>query len=171
MSTQIANQLSRRVFSITRIFDAPRAEVWDAWSRADALARWWGPKGCALNVAALEFRPGGFFHYGMSFPDGKTLWGRFFYREIAAPHRLVFLDSFSNLNCGVARAPFSDQHPLEILNTVTFDERGDRTSVALEATPFGAMGDEREFFQNLMPSLADGYGGTFDQLAEDLAKR
>lgn len=171
MSAQLKNHLSRRVFSITRMFDAPRRQVWDAWSQADALARWWGPKGCALNVPALEFCPGGLFHYKMSFPDGKIFWGRFVYREIAAPHKLVFLDSFSNPACGVARAPFNDKYPLEILNTVTFDERGDRTSVTLEATPFGAMDDEREFFENLAPSLGDGYGGTFDQLAEHLAKR
>lgn len=171
MSAQLKTQASGEVFSIARTFDAPRAEVWRAWSQAEALAQWWGPKGCKIEVATLEFRPGGFFHYAMTFANAETMWGRFFYREIAAPQKLVWLNAFSNPHCGITRAPFSDKCPLEILNTVTFEERGDRTFVSLEAIPFGAMEDEQEFFKNLLPSLDEGYGGTLDQLANHLAKR
>lgn len=171
MSAQPKNRPSSNVFSITRTFDAPRADVWRAWSQPEALAQWWGPKGCKVDVSMLEFRPGGFFHYAMKFAGAETMWGRFFYREIAAPQKLAWLNSFSNPNCGMARAPFSDQCPFEILNSVTFEERGDRTLLSLEATPFGAAEQELAFFENLKPSLDDGYGGTLDQLAEHLATR
>ncbi|MFC5529539.1 SRPBCC domain-containing protein [Cohnella yongneupensis] len=50
---------------ITRVLNAPRELVFKAWSEAEHLKRWWGPKGFEINVAQLDFRPGGFFHYNM----------------------------------------------------------------------------------------------------------
>ncbi len=159
-------------FTITRQFKAPRVLVWKAWSDADQLKRWWGPSGCSVDVLRLEFRPGGFFHYAMKFGNAPTMWGRFNYREIAAPERLVWLNSFANERCGIARAPFSESCPLEIQNTVTFTEQGGATTVTLQAEPFGEVEAERKFFDELRSSgsLAQGYGGTFDQLAELLDK-
>jgi hypothetical protein len=93
------------------------------------------------------------------------MWGRFNYREIVPQAKLVWLNSFSNERCGIARAPFSDVCPLEIENTVTFTEQDGVTTVALRAQPFGETADERQFFKDLQPSLELGYGGTFDQLA------
>ncbi len=158
------------VFEIARTFDAPRDLVWKAWSEAERLEKWWGPKGCKLHVAKLEFRPGGFFHYAMTYSTGASMWGRFVYREIAAPERMVWLSSFSNEGCGIARAPFSELLPLEIQTTATFTEHGAATKVALSAVPLGASPDERKFFEDLFPSMEKGYGGTFEQLEEFLTK-
>jgi uncharacterized protein YndB with AHSA1/START domain len=153
------------VFTITRQFKLPLAVVWQAWSEAERLQQWWGPKGCKLDVRRLEFRPGGFFHYAMNFDGAPPMWGRFNYREIVPQAKLVWLNSFSNERCGIARAPFSDVCPLEIENTVTFTEQDGVTTVTLRAQPFGETADERQFFEDLQPSLQQGYGGTFDQLA------
>jgi len=160
-----------RVFEITRRFDQPRARVWKAWSEQDQLAKWWGPKGCAIEALRLEFRPGGFFHYSMKSHERPKTWGRFLYREIAPLERLVWLNSFANKDCGIARAPFSESCPLEIQNAVTFEEQGRSTVVTLRAEPFGALEAELGFFAELCSSggLAQGYGGTFDQLAGHLA--
>ena len=158
------------VFEITRRFARPLADVWKAWSDAEALAQWWGPKGCSIGVERLEFRPGGFFHYQMTFAGAPPMWGRFNYREIVASERLVWLNSFSNERCGIARAPFSDACPLEILNTVRFSEHGGETTIALRAEPFGEVEVERRYFIDLRPSLEQGYGGTFDQLADHLQR-
>lgn len=157
-------------FEITRQFNRPRSVVWKAWSEPDQLARWWGPKGCTLQVARLEFRPGGFFHYEMRFENAPAMWGRFNYREIVAPERIVCLDSFANERCGIARAPFSEDYPLEIETSVVFTERTGMTTVALRARPFGELDAERKYFDELRPSLTVGYGGTFDQLAAHLTK-
>ncbi len=91
-------------FEICRDFKAPRDKVWQAWSEVEQLQHWWGPQGCSLISRRFEFRPGGFFHYAMKFPDAATWWGRFNYREIVAPERIVWLNSFSNENGGIARA-------------------------------------------------------------------
>lgn len=160
----------RTAFEITRRFKAPRAVVWKAWSDPAQLQHWWGPKGCALEVVRFEFRPGGFFHYAMKFEHAPTMWGRFNYREIAAPTRLIWLNSFANERCGIARAPFSEICPLEIQNAVSFSEQAGVTTVTLRAEPFGEIETERKFFEDLRPSLEQGYGGTFEQLASFLAK-
>lgn len=158
-------------FEITRVLRAPRDRVWSAWSEADQLEQWWGPKGCTVEIRRFEFRPGGFVHYAMKFADAPTMWGRFNYREIAVPERLVWLNSFANENCGIARAPFSELCPLEIENSVTFTEHAGTTTVRLRAEPFGEVAAERKYFEDLRPSLEQGYGGTFEQLAGYLANK
>ena len=64
-------------FSITRLLDAPRELVWQAWSEKDQLEKWWGPKGFDVGVKKLDFRPQGVFHYSMDAPNGAKMWGRF----------------------------------------------------------------------------------------------
>ena len=158
-------------FEMTRVLNAPRDRVWKAWSEAEQLRHWWGPKGCVVEIARFEFRPGGFIHYAMKFAGAPAMWGRFNFREIVAPERIVWLNSFANENCGIARAPFSESCPLEIENVVTFTEHARTTTVALRAEPFGELAPERDYFEALRPSLEQGYGGTFEQLADHLARR
>lgn len=161
---------SKTEFLITRRFAQPLERVWQAWSEAAQFQKWWGPKGCRIDVHRFEFRPGGFLHYAMNFPEGPAMWGRFAIREIAPRERLVWLNAFSNERCGIARAPFSERCPLEIENSVAFKEEGGATVVTLRARPFGELDDEALYFDELRPSLDQGYGGTFDALAEHLAK-
>jgi uncharacterized protein YndB with AHSA1/START domain len=157
-------------FVITRVFDAPLSLTWKAWTEADQLKAWWGPKGCTIEVANLEFRPGGFFHYNMRFANGTEWWGRFLYREITPRERICWLNSFSNAGCGITRAPFEAAIPLEILDDVTFTERAGKTTVSLRATPHGATEEEIATFKDMHGGLEKGFGGTFDQLAAVLAK-
>ncbi len=167
----MTTQPEHTAFTLTRQFNTPRDVVWKAWSEADQIKHWWGPQGCAIDLKRFEFRAGGFFHYAMVFGGETAMWGRFNYREIAAPERLVWLNSFSNERCGMARAPFSEDCPLEILNTVTFTEHAPgQTTISLRAEPFGELDAERQFFEALHPSLEQGYGGTFDQLAAHLQR-
>jgi len=156
-------------FAITRVFDAPRPRVWQAWSEAAQLQSWWGPKGCTLKVTNLEFRPGGFFHYAMQFPNSPPMWGRFMYREIEAPRRIVWLNSFSNEGCGITRSPFGQPFPLELHNEVTLAEQAERTMLTLHAHPHGASEEERAVFDAMFASLEQGFGGTMDKLSDHLA--
>ena len=96
-----------RELVITRAFDAPRELVWKAFTESDRLSQWWGPKGFTMLVRALDFRPGGVYHYSMRSPDGHIMWGKFIYREIQAPERLVFVNSFSDEEGNIVRSPFS----------------------------------------------------------------
>ena len=156
------------IFTITRRFPAPRDLVWKSWSEAERLQRWWGPKGCTIESARFEFRPGGFFHYSMRFPGGDPMWGRFMYREIGAPERLVWLNSFSNPGCGITRAPFGGAIPLEIHNELTLTDEGGKTLLTLKGYPHGASAEEEEVFRGMFASLNQGWSGTMEQLEEYL---
>src|SRR5688572_11005598 len=93
-------------FVISRLFDAPLDLVWKAHTEVERLQEWWGPKGFTMLSAKLDLRPGGMFHYGMRAPDGSEMWGKFVYREITAPKRIVFLESFSDAQGGATRHPW-----------------------------------------------------------------
>src|SRR5437899_7660320 len=86
---------------VTRTFDAPRELVFKAWTEPERLAQWWGPKGFTMKKVSVDLRPGGVFHYGMTSPDGHEMWGRFVYREITPPERLIFVNSFSDEDAGI----------------------------------------------------------------------
>lgn len=169
MTNQAGSSVADREFKVSRSFNAPRDLVWKAWSEPERLAQWWGPKGCKLEVRKLEFMPGGIFHYGMQMGPGMW-WGRFVYREIEKPERIVFVSSFSDETGGVTRAPFSPTWPLEVLNDLTLTEENGKTTVSLRGGPINPTQEERANFENMFGSMEQGFGGTFDQLDEYLAK-
>ena len=160
-------------FAFSRTFDAPRERVWRAWTDAEALAQWWGPKGVTIRVLKLDLRPGGMFHSSRSFQPGNEMYGRFIYREIVAPERIAFVNSFSDPAGGITRAPFpqlKNLWPLEMLNVVTFTEQNGKTTIALRAHPINATEEERAMFVANTAGMQQGFGGSFDKLAEFLTK-
>ncbi|HWM48838.1 MAG TPA: SRPBCC domain-containing protein [Xanthobacteraceae bacterium] len=157
-------------FVTSRIIDAPRDLVWTLWTELDHLKQWWGPKGFKVSAATLDLRPGGLFHYGLRAPDGNEMWGKFVFREIVAPERLVFVSSFSDAQGGTTRAPFPGLvWPLHTLSTVTFVDRGARTELLLHGRPLDASREEEASFAGMHESMRGGWGGTFDQLAAHAA--
>lgn len=154
---------------ITREFDAPRDLVWRAWTDPAQLGRWWGPKGMPTHVEKFELKPGGIFHYRMERPEGDW-WGRFVFREIKPPEKLVFVSSFSDAKCGLTRAPFWDKWPLEIENIVTMVENAGKTRLRLQGRPLTKDSTELEFFGNQLEGVSQGYGGTLDELRAHVAE-
>jgi uncharacterized protein YndB with AHSA1/START domain len=155
-------------FTVERTLKAPRRLVWEAFTRAEHLVHWWGPKGFALDVVALDVRPGGLFHYKMTGAAG-VMWGRFVYRELDPPARMTYVSSFSDPSGGLARAPFSEKWPLETLNVMTFEEKDGATRMLLRATPMTEDADERAAFLGHFASMRGGFGATFDQFDVYLA--
>ncbi len=161
---------SREAFVITRIVDAPLERVWQAWTDAERLKQWWGPKGFKVHTCKLELRPGGMFHYGLRAPDGSDVWGRFVYREIVSGQRLNFIVSFSDEKAGVTRHPWSPNWPLHTLSTVSLEAQAGKTKITVRWSPHAATEAERKTFEEGRPSMQQGWTGTFDQLAAYLAK-
>jgi uncharacterized protein YndB with AHSA1/START domain len=160
-------------FVLARTFNAPRSLVWKAWTSAEALGQWWGPKGATIRVIDFDLRPGGMFHYAFAFQPGHEMYGRFVYREIVAPERLVFVSSFSDPEGGITRAPFPQlkgKWPLEVLSVMRLTELGGETTLTLRASPLSASEEERGMFTGNIDSMRQGYGGTFDKLSEYLAR-
>ena len=156
-------------FVISRTVSAPRGLVWQAWTEAERLEQWWGPKGAKIRVARIDTRPGRLFHYSMEYQPGRPMWGRFVFHEVVALERMIYTSSFSDANGSITRAPFKDTFPLEVLNTVTFTEQGGKTTITLRGGPVNTTQEERNTFAGMFDSMRQGFGGTFDQLDAYLA--
>lgn len=74
---------------ITRIFEAPRDLVWQAWTDPALVVRWWGPKVLTTPVAKIDLHVGGKYLYVMRSPEGEDFWGTGVYREIVPLERIV----------------------------------------------------------------------------------
>ncbi|MEA2938406.1 MAG: hypothetical protein QOC56_1910 [Alphaproteobacteria bacterium] len=157
-------------FVVTRVFDAPRDLVWKAFTDPERMKEWWGPKGFSVIASKMDLRPGGTYHYGMKAPDGAAIWGKFVFREIVAPERMVFINSFSDEAGGLTRHPMSPTWPLEMLSTFTFEDVGGKTKVTIRWAPHNASEEERKTFDAGHDSMRQGWGGTMEQLQTYLAK-
>jgi uncharacterized protein YndB with AHSA1/START domain len=93
------------------------------------------------------------------------MWGRFVYREIVAPERIVCVVSFSDEQGGITRHPWAPSWPLEVLSTSTLAEKDGKTTLTVRSVPHNAGPEERAAFVAGMRGMEQGFGGTFDQLA------
>ncbi len=157
-------------FVISRTFDAPRDLVWKAFTDPDRMKHWWGPKGVTILASKMDLRPAGTYHYGMRTPDGTEIWGRFVYREIAAPQRLVCVNAFSDADGGLTRHPMAPSWPLEMLSRFEFTEAAGKTTFTVKWSPLNPTPEERATFENGHESMNQGWSGTMDKLANYLAK-
>jgi uncharacterized protein YndB with AHSA1/START domain len=157
--TTIRTDLDAGTMYVERVFDAPRELVFKAWSEADRLKQWWGPKDWTVPFCTVDFRVGGVWHYCMQGPDGTQSWGKGIYTEIAAPSRIVYTDMFSD-EAGNA----SPSMP-EIGISVDFLDEGGKTRVVSRAD-FGS----REALESLLQmGMVEGMTQTWDRLEQYLA--
>lgn len=159
-----------RPFILSRTFDAPRELMWKAWSERARLMEWFGPQGSKMPAAKMDFRPGGSFHYCLASPDGHEMWGKFIYREIVAPEKIVLVNSFSDEDGALTRHPMSATWPLEMLSTFTLAEENGRTTATVRWLPLNATEEECRTFDAARDGMVQGWTGTFNQLAAYLAK-
>ncbi|MGD1149406.1 MAG: SRPBCC domain-containing protein [Thermoanaerobaculaceae bacterium] len=109
-----------RELAFTRVFDAPRELVFEAWSDPEHLARWWGPNGFTNPVCEVDVRPGGAIRIHMRGPNGTVYPMVGVYQEVIESERLVFTSS----------ALDKEGTPLfEVMTTVTFAEQGGKTTL------------------------------------------
>jgi uncharacterized protein YndB with AHSA1/START domain len=94
MTKNTMNDTERMV--ITRVFDAPRALVWQAWTDPKYVMQWWGPKGFTAPVCKIDFRVGGKFLCCMRTPDGQEFWNAGEYHEIVLHEKIVSSMYFSD---------------------------------------------------------------------------
>lgn len=157
-------------FVITRSFDAPRQDVWDAWTDLDRLARWSGPRGSEFTVVSGEVSPGATLHSCMCMPNGSHIWGRHDYAEVEPPRRLTWQHSFADPDGNRARSPFSDSWPMVLHSRVEFEDEGQGTRVTITWRPKDASEAEERTFRDHFASMRGGWTGSLDQLDAHLAE-
>ena len=89
---------------ITRVLDAPREAVWNAWTDPTRFMLWWGPKGFLSPACKIDLRVGGKYLACMRSPEGQDYWSTGVYREIVPMERLVCTDSFADAKGNVVPA-------------------------------------------------------------------
>lgn len=107
-----------REIVVTRVFDAPREMVFDAWTDRHQVGCWYGPHGFTTTTHEMDVRPGGVWRYTMHGPDGVDYENTIVYVEVVRPERLV-------MNQSAADAPGQFQ------KIVVFEEEQGKTRLTL----------------------------------------
>lgn len=112
---------SDREFAVSRIIEGPRRVVFEAYTKPEHLAHWWGPNGFSVTTHSFEFRRGGVWEFTMHGPDGVDYPNWIQWTEIVPPERIVLLHG--------SRA----DDPEAFVSTITLVETAGGTEVTLRA--------------------------------------
>jgi uncharacterized protein YndB with AHSA1/START domain len=123
VNTNMMEALERTLL-LRRVFHAPRFLVFRAWTDPEYVAQWWGPKDFTNLICELDARPGGGIRIDMRGPDAVVHPMRGIFNEIVEPERLVFTSGALDENGDLL---------FEVVTTVTFSERGGKTTLTLQA--------------------------------------
>jgi len=137
---------------MTRIFDAPRSLVFEAWTNPEYLPLWLlGPEGWTMPVCEVDLRVGGLWRFVSRSSDGTEMAMHGVYRKILPPERLVSTESWG------------PGWP-ETLNTVTLLEELGKTTISNRV-----LYSSKEARDSALKSgMKDGVTASFNRLAEYL---
>lgn len=141
--------------AMTRVFDAPRALVFDAWTKPELLKRWLGVfRDWTLDVCEVDWRVGGVCRYVWRSP-GVEMGMRMICREFVPPERIVCEEKFDQSwyeGSAVGTTVFVEKNgKTTVTNTVRYDSKEIRDTV-------------------LRSPMETGVAASYDKLAEMLAK-
>lgn len=120
-----------REIMVSRVIDAPRELVFEAFTDVRHLSRWWGPEGFTTTTRSFEFRIGGEWDFVMHGPDGTDYSEWITWTDIVPPQRIAMLH-------GEYR---SDPHAFE--SVLAFEPDGDKTRIEMLAVfPTTELRDE-----------------------------
>jgi uncharacterized protein YndB with AHSA1/START domain len=139
---------SDREIVATRLVDAPRTLVWEAWTRPEHLPQWLlGPDGWTMPICEIDLRPGGAWHFVWQGPKGARLEMRGVWREVVPPERLVRTESWG------------EEWP-ETLNTLVLSEEEGKT--LMTCTVLYPSKEARD--QALETGMKEGWSESYDRL-------
>ena len=139
-----------------RVFDAPREQVWKAFTDPDQIPHWWGPRGTTTRVGEMDLREGGTWRFVSSAPDREdvTFYGE--YLEVDPPNGYRSTFMFDVEGVGPQGGP----------ETYILEDLGGRTTV----TSIGHMGSADVIEGALATGMVKGAIETWDRLAALLAE-
>jgi uncharacterized protein YndB with AHSA1/START domain len=143
---------SDREIVLSREFDAPRALVFEAMSKPEHIARWWGPRGMTTPVCEMDFRPGGSWHFVQRDADGTEYGFHGEIRDIRPPERIVQTFEFEGMPGHVS------------VETLTLEDLGGRTRMMVRSV-FDSVEDRDGMLQS---GMEKGASESYDRLAEYL---
>jgi uncharacterized protein YndB with AHSA1/START domain len=144
---------SDREILITRVIDAPRRLVWEAYTNAEHLPQWMGPRGSTMPVCEIDLRPGGAYRFVSRVSDGFEMTVSGVYQEVVPPERLVSTDSWG------------PEWP-DTTNTLVLTEEDGKTTISL--TVLYPSKEARD--AALQTGMKEGMSQGFDRLAVHVRK-
>ena len=151
--TAAATPYGEASVTLTRVFDAPRALVWKAWTDPKMMAQWFGPRGFTNPVCELDVRTWGSLRIVMRGPDGSDYPMKGVFREVVALERLVFT------NIAVDK---EGKHLLEGETTVTSAENNTKTTLILRTHAVGLV----PIAPQMLAGMEAGWSQSIDKLQE-----
>ena len=146
-----------RELTITRLFDAPRELVFDAWTKPEHLAQWFGPRGFSISHCELDARPGGKLRIVMRAPDDSDCPMIGVFSEVVRPTRLVYTNIPLDGN---------DRPLAEGTTTVTFDNHAGKTKLVMHTV----MHFHVDAPAGMSNGMEPGWNQTLDRLGEFVAR-
>ncbi len=122
VSNSYETSTAEREIVTTRVFDAPRERVYQAWTDPEQVVLWWGPNGFTNTNLEMDVRPGGIWRLTMHGRDGTDYPNKMVFIEVTPPSRLVY----DHGDDGDGSGGFFHV-------TVTFDEEDGKTRVRMQA--------------------------------------
>lgn len=150
---------SGRELVITRVFDAPREMVWDAWTDPGQIVQWWGPRGFTLTIDEMDVRPGGVWKSTMHGPDGTEYLNDCVFTEVVRLQRIAY-----KLTAG-RKHDRGTQAPMEV--SWDFEAQGETTEVTVRML-FPTPGARDRFTREYR--AVEGGKETLDRLRDHLAR-
>jgi uncharacterized protein YndB with AHSA1/START domain len=147
-----------REIVLTRVFDAPRKMMWEAWTDPKQVSLWWGPKGFTTTIEEMDVRAGGVWKLVMHGPDGTDYPNKSMFTEVVLHKRLRF-----RLSGGKRGGP-----AVQFEMTATFLEEGGKTRLTMRMVFVSA--EERDRNVREYRSI-EGGEQTLERLAEHLSLR
>lgn len=151
---------SARTLVLERTFNAPRELLFKAFSDAEMLTKWWGPREWPTAVKHMDFSVGGSWLYCMNGPDGAESWGKGAFQEIVPPEKIVTRDSFSD-----ADGNDSTEMPSMLVTFSFSDLSANRTKLSI-TTEFASADDMEQLAEM---GMVQGWSESLDKLEELLA--
>src|SRR4029453_9488951 len=149
---------SDRELVLTRILNAPRENVFKAWTDPALLKEWCAPKPWTTPVVQLDVRPGGANLIVMRGPDGSEFPNRGVYLEVVPQERLVMTDAYTT-----AWEPSAKPFMTVIL---TFEDEGGKTKYTARVRHW----TEADREQHEQMGFQQGWALCTDQLAALVAR-
>lgn len=160
--TLTVNGAGERAIVMTRVFDAPRDLVFDAFTKPEFIQRWLlGPGAWTMSVCNVDLRVGGAYRYVLRRDsDGTEMgWGGV-YREIARPERLVHTERFDQF-----------WYAGEALITTEFVEEQGKTTITVTILCESQQARDTMLQSNMKVGVAASYNKLEGLLESTLAKR
>ncbi len=141
---------------IRREFDAGIELVWQAWTTAELLDQWWGPKPWRAETKTMDFREGGFWLYAMVGPEGERHWSKASYITIVKEKSFTQTDGFCDEN-----GTMNPEFPQNLLEN-SFSQQGNKVQVDMLLT-FDTLADLETI---ITTGFKEGMTTDFHQLDE-----